>query len=142
MARKKRTNDSNYFADWLRRAREDLIAASVLKENNQCYNSAAFHCQQTAEKALKAYILFVSDRLVDGHNLSWLTKQANRYNDFNQWFDEAAALNRCYIETRYPADIPFSVTQKQVESYYKMAYEMFIFICKEMELDKIIGELD
>ena len=26
--------------------------------------------------------------------------------EFTQWLDESAALNHCYIETRYPTDVP------------------------------------
>ncbi len=72
--------------------------------DDRCYNLSAFHCQQAIEKALKSYILLKSGLLVDGHNLTWLCKQAMRYDPkFSDWLDESAALNRCYIETRYPA---------------------------------------
>ena len=99
-------NDSRRYYDWLEHSSQDLIAAKILSEDDRCYRLSAFHCQQAIEKALKAYILLKSDVLVDGHNLTWLCRQAKKYDKgFHQWFDESADLNQCYIETRYPADI-------------------------------------
>lgn len=127
-------SDSTYYRDWLERAREDILCAKVLCESEKCNNSAAFHCQQCIEKALKAYILLKSDSLVDGHNLTWLCRQAMRHDQrFDEWLDESASLNKCYIETRYPADLPLSLNQGEVARYYKMAQEMYRFICGEFE---------
>jgi HEPN domain-containing protein len=134
-------SDSKKYYNWLERANEDIISAGVLLKNDNCYNAAAFHCQQTIEKALKAYILFKSDQLVDGHNLTWLCKRAMRHHErFSVWLTESAALNRCYIETRYPADIPTEITYKDIRKYYHTAREMFIFICAEV--DKACAEHD
>lgn len=136
MGKRHHTNytDSTRYYDWLGRAREDILSADVLREDPRCYNNAAFHCQQTIEKALKAYILLKSDILVDGHNLTWLCKRAGRYDKkFAEWLDESASLNKCYIETRYPADLPLELTQGEVTAYYNMARDMFEFICGEVD---------
>lgn len=141
MARRKssRYGDSRRYYDWLDRAGEDILCAKLLLENDNCYNGAAFHCQQTIEKALKAYILIRSDVLVDGHNLAWLCKRAMKYDkSFSAWLGGSASLNRCYIETRYPADIPVDLEYHQVLGYYRMAREMYLFICSEM--DEILSE--
>lgn len=124
--------DSTRYRDWLERAREDISCAGLLFHQDKCHNSAAFHCQQCIEKALKAYILLKSDLLVDGHNLTWLCRQAMRLDKrFEQWLDESASLNKCYIETRYPADLPLSLERGEVSRYYNMARDMYRFICHE-----------
>lgn len=136
MARRRANNytDSRRYYHWLDRAGEDMKAAGHLRQDEECYNNAAFHCQQSIEKALKAYILLKSNELVDGHNLTWLCKRAMKYDRaFSQWLDESAALNHCYIETRYPADIPLDITEEQIGRYYKMAGDMYGFICREVE---------
>jgi HEPN domain-containing protein len=126
--------DSKHYDHWLDRAEEDIHSARLLVGEPDCYNNAAFHCQQTIEKALKAYILLKSNILVDGHNLTWLCKQAMKYDrEFAQWLAQSASLNRCYIETRYPADIPLNITKEQIGGYYEMAYEMFDFIKQEVD---------
>lgn len=128
------SGDSRRYYDWLDRAGEDLQSAWLLTRDDNCYNAAAFHCQQTIEKALKAYILLKSDHLVDGHNLPWLCKRAVQYHaTFAEWLAESASLNKCYIETRYPADIPLELTYEQIARYYRMAKDLYVFICAEMD---------
>ncbi|MGN0664334.1 MAG: HEPN domain-containing protein [Negativibacillus sp.] len=141
MARSNRheSRDSRKYFDWLDHSSADLIAASILKEDDRCYDLAAFHCQQSIEKALKAYILLRSGRLVDGHNLTWLCRQAKKYHKgFQQWFEESADLNQCYIETRYPADVDREITYKMVQDFYIMARDMYRFIFEQVdqELDR------
>ena len=129
-----KSGDSRRYYDWLDRAGEDIIAAQELVKNDQCYNAAAFHCQQTIEKAFKAYILLKSDVLVDGHNLPWLCKRAMKYDPtFARWLDQCAALSHCYIETRYPSDLPLGLDYAKVQKYYGMAKDMYLFICAEVD---------
>lgn len=136
MARNNRhgSGDSRQYFDWLEHSSSDLVAASLLKEDDRCYDLAAFHCQQSIEKALKAYILLRSGRLVDGHNLTWLCRQAKKYDkDFQQWFEESADLNQCYIETRYPADVDKELDYKMVQGFYTMAKDMYRFIFEQVD---------
>lgn len=137
MGKRYHTNytDSTRYYDWLDRAREDMMSARLLRESPDCHNNAAFHCQQTIEKALKAYILLKSDILVDGHNLSWLCKRAMKYDKkFAGWLEESASLNKCYIETRYPSDLPLELSFDEVTGYFEMASDMYEFILGEVDL--------
>lgn len=131
-----RTGDSQRYYDWLDRAAEDIIAAELLMTDDRCYHSSLFHCQQAIEKALKSYLLLRTHLLMDGHSLVWLCKQAMKYDRrFEQWLDESAILNRCYIETRYPTDIPFEVTYQRVKTSNAMARDMYVFICEQVDLE-------
>jgi HEPN domain-containing protein len=133
------SQDSRRYFDWLDHSSADLLAAAKLKEDDRCYDLAAFHCQQSIEKALKAYILLRSGKLVDGHNLTWLCRQAKKYHKgFHQWFEESADLNQCYIETRYPADVDKEIDYKMVQDFYTMAKDMYQFIFHQVdqELDR------
>ncbi len=142
MARRSRahnSDDSRRYYDWLDRAGEDMVTAELLIKDDRCYNSCAFHCQQAAEKALKAYLLLQNPRLLDGHNLTWLCKQAMRHDrNFEKWLDESAALNRYYIETRYPTDIPDEIDEKEIHQAFDMAMDLYFFICERVdeELDR------
>lgn len=132
--RHKGNTDSRRYYDWLDRAGEDLICAQRLIQDDFTYNSTAFHCQQTIEKALKAYILFRSNRLVDGHNLTWLLRQAARYNShYNDWLKVTAKLNRAYIEARYPADIPLELGYQEIHNCYEVTKEIYGYICNEVD---------
>ena len=88
-----RAQDSKRYYDWLYKAEEDLHSARLLKSEEICQLCAAFHCQQCIEKALKAYILYQTNILHDGHNLTWLCKQAVKLDrEFTEWLDESADL--------------------------------------------------
>ena len=126
--------DSKRYNDWYDKARHDLDGARILLKEGALYDLAAFHCQQSIEKALKAYILLRSGRLVDGHNLTWLCRQAKKcHKGFQQWFEESADLNQCYIETRYPADVDREITYKMVQDFYIMARDMYRFIFEQVD---------
>lgn len=126
-------SDSKRYNDWLERACEDLKSASILAEDDDTLNTASFHCQQCIEKALKGYILYKTKNHVDGHNLTWLCRQAIKIDHrFLEWLDESAVLNRFYIETRYPSDIPLKLNKRTVLRVYEMARVMYLFICDEV----------
>lgn len=128
-----RAQDSKRYYDWLYKAEEDLHSARLLKAEEICHMCAAFHCQQCIEKALKAYILYQTNILHDGHNLTWLCKQAVKLDrEFIEWLDESADLNRYYIETRYPTDIPVEIHEAEVERAYRMAKAMYDFILDQL----------
>ena len=122
-------NDSKRYFDWLERAECDLLSAKILKDNGGDNGHSAFHCQQCIEKALKGYILYTTGSHLDGHNLTFLCRSACKHEEkFKEWLDECSALNRYYIQTRYPTDLGFDVTDEELESAYKMAKDMYIFI--------------
>ena len=126
-------DDSNRYYDWILFAWEDLQCAAQLFNEPECRNGMAFHCQQCVEKALKSYILLKSDTLVDGHNLPWLCKRAMRYSkEFAQWMGACTRLTKCYIETRYPADLPLNIDAAQARAYYNAAREIYLFIDREL----------
>ena len=100
-----RHRDSDRYYKWLDQAQCDLHSAKILMIHGGDWKSVAFHCQQAIEKALKGFILFKTDRHIDGHNLTYLCKQAVKEDrSLREYLDESAALNHFYIETRYPTD--------------------------------------
>ncbi len=132
----KHGSDSRQYYDWLEIAARDLLAAKVLIEQDLCFGIAGFHCQQGMEKAFKAYIIAQTGMLVDGHNLTWLCRQARRYHPaFGQWMDDTAEMNRLYIETRYPSDIDLNLTPEAVQKIYQTAQAVYDFVCDEVYSD-------
>lgn len=114
--------DSLYYYKWLDKALLDLQAARILMTWNGDTCNIAFHCQQAIEKALKGYLLFKTGRHFDGHNLTYLCRQAVQQDEmFTEWLDESAALNNLYIETRYPTDLPVAIDEHACRQYFTMA---------------------
>jgi len=125
--------DSLYYYKWLDKALLDLQAARILMTWNGDTCNIAFHCQQAIEKALKGYLLFKTGRHFDGHNLTYLCRQAVQQDEmFTEWLDESAALNNLYIETRYPTDLPVAIDEHACRQYFSMAENMFAAIRQEL----------
>lgn len=132
MARRgERSRDSRFYYDWLEFAAEDLHCAGILLEEKQCLNAVGFHCQQACEKALKSFIMYNTGSPVDGHNITWLCRTAGKYDSqILGWLDMTPVMNRMYIETRYPADLPPRYTLTSLQAIYNMATELHEYICK------------
>ena len=111
--RRKGGSDSLFYYKWLDKALCDLQCARLLLTYGGDAYNIAFHCQQAIEKALKGYLLYRTGKHFDGHNLTYLCRQAIRLDPeaFSEYLDESAALNDLYIETRYPTDLPFEIDE-------------------------------
>lgn len=60
--------------DWLRYAEQDFVAAERLLEPPALPGTVCFHAQQAAEKALKAYLIWLTaDRVPHTHDLRTLS---------------------------------------------------------------------
>ncbi len=122
-----------YYYKWLDKALFDLQAARILLTWDGGIQNVAFHCQQSIEKALKGYLLFKTGRHYDGHNLTYLCRQAAQQDAmFLEYLDESASLNNLYIETRYPTDLPFELSEAQVGAMLAMTERMFSAIRSEL----------
>ncbi len=82
---------------WLEEAGIDLQAAGNLAQAG-FYAQACFHCQQGAEKALKALLIFRENRLAKSHSLRELADKAGVLPDVR---DLIADLEGDYTATRY-----------------------------------------
>ncbi|MCI8856725.1 MAG: HEPN domain-containing protein [Clostridiaceae bacterium] len=136
--RRKGGHDSLYYYKWLEKALCDLQTARVLLTWGGDPCNIAFHCQQAIEKALKGFLLYRTGRHFDGHNLTYLCRQAALIEErFLEYLTESAALNNLYIETRYPTDLPLDIDEHTVRQYLNMAEDMFAAIRQELyESDK------
>ena len=133
MRRTRHSSDSRFFFDWLEIAARDLLAAKLLIQDGQCLEIAGFHCQQCMEKAFKAYLIKETGQLVDGHNLTWLCRQAQKRDPvFRNWLNKTTGLNRLYIETRYPSDSDLELTGEQARDIYALAEECYTYICDRL----------
>lgn len=94
---------------WLAQARSELAFARVgLREG--FYAQACFHCQQSAEMALKALHYLAGARLVIGHSLvELLAPLAAQDPPLASLRPAAARLDQLYIPTRYPNGLPGGV---------------------------------
>lgn len=133
MRRTKHNEDSRLFFDWLEIAARDLLTAKLLLNADQCFEIAGFHCQQCLEKSFKAYLIHTTGILVDGHNLTWLCRQAVKQDAFFRgYLDECAELNRMYIEARYPSDREIVLDAQDLTAMIRTTEEVMNAVCERI----------
>jgi HEPN domain-containing protein len=130
------TSDSKRYYDWLYHAYQDILSGHMLIDDPRLAEQAVFHCQQAIEKSLKAFLLYKTHKLFDGHNLAWLCKQAALLDSgFTPWLSRCAALNRFYIETRYPADIPAEMPVSAAKEILSDTDDIMEYVCDALKFD-------
>ena len=97
------------FADeWLMFANNDLISARHLFENlyPKQTNIAAYLCQQCAEKALKAFLVFHDIDPPRVHDLERLVHLCQNIDaDFSEVEEDCKKINPYGAASRYPGEI-------------------------------------
>lgn len=118
---------------WLIKAEHDLGSAERLLTGDPPYpDTAVYHCQQAAEKALKAYLTFKDTPFQKVHDLSVLIEQCVEFDKaFEEIEDIPAILNPYATTFRYPGDV-LEPEPSDVEEAIKLAGIVFDFVLKRM----------
>ena len=92
---------------WLQKAANDLLSARILLGHDPpVLETACFHCQQTVEKVLKAFLVWKAVRFDKVHSLTYLLDlcegQDPRYTSIR---DRAETLAPYAVEVRYPGEV-------------------------------------
>jgi HEPN domain-containing protein len=113
---------------WLLKADNDLRSAKkLIKGNNPILDTAVFHAQQCAEKALKAYLAFKKQPLQRTHDLVFLIELCIEFdNGFERFVDEANILSPYSSAFRYP-DIILEPDKKDVLEAIEKAERILAF---------------
>lgn len=87
---------------WLKQAEYNLqVAESNLKEG--FYSASCFMSEQSAQVALKAYLIYKTGRYITMHSIKKLAEKCLEHgNEFQKIVEYGKILDRYYIPTRYP----------------------------------------
>ncbi len=88
---------------WLAQAEADLDAARYNFDGERFY-IACFLAQQSAEKAIKAYLYARGEERVVGHSVTELLNRAG--GAFESLGEDAPILDAYYLPSRYPDSLP------------------------------------
>ena len=115
--------------EWLFKAEHDLLSSKKLIEgDNPLLDTAIYHTQQCAEKALKAFLCFSKNPLVKTHDLNELVKMCTDIDpEFEKLFDYVEELNPYSTTFRYPAYI-MEPEYLDVSSAINYAEKIFTFV--------------
>lgn len=93
---------------WLLQAEQDLDDARYSFDGKR-FHLACFLSQQTAEKALKAFLYARGEERVFGHSVAELCKKATMHDKGFEQIKRVSVLDKYYIPTRYPNGLPGGV---------------------------------
>lgn len=96
---------ANYISQWLKKAEEDLLVVNKLTEDEYFAKSTVcFHCQQAAEKYLKALLIANKREIKKTHNIEYLLSECEEI-DRNFANINPGNLSDFGVEIRYPGDL-------------------------------------
>ncbi len=92
---------------WVDIALRDIKLSEEIVENEYYSNIATFHCQQSIEKLLKAFLEEYSIEIPKTHNLIRLHSllPPNVQTLIQNYKDSLNIIDKVYIDSRYPSDM-------------------------------------
>lgn len=98
----------DFVQQWLNKAEGDLAAAEILlASETHDYFPCAFHCQQAAEKFLKAYLVRHQIEFRKTHDLEQLLRLASQAEPaLQEELTSCGWLTPFGVEFRYPGEYP------------------------------------
>ena len=114
--------------EWWAHADADLRSAQVLLANRPpLLDTACFHCQQAAEKALKNFLVWNDQPFMKVHSLGYLIDLcAPIHPEFEQYREPAEALTPYAINLRYLGEA--AVTLEEAKQSLSAAESILAFI--------------
>ena len=115
---------------WIMKARRDLLSAKKLAKGREPYlDTAIYHCQQTAEKAIKGWLVYNDLSFEKTHDLRLLVTMASEIEPkFTTWFDVAEQVSPYATAYRYPGET-LEPTEKEYLQAFKAAGDFYEFVC-------------
>lgn len=97
-------DELTYLHHWISKAEEDLLVVRQLMRTDILVKGAiAYHCQQSAEKFLKAFLIFHGIEIVKTHNIEFLLERCKIIDKRFSAIDPCN-LTDYGVEVRYPGD--------------------------------------
>ncbi|MGI8687297.1 MAG: HEPN domain-containing protein [Thermomicrobiales bacterium] len=116
--------------NWLTNAAIDLESAKVLAtgSNHRLFETAVYHCQQAAEKAVKGFLFFHDQRFSKTHDIEALINLAGPIEvGFEKWREATNLLTPYVAVYRYPGSPP-SPTRKEFNQALRSATNIYTFV--------------
>ena len=89
--------------EWLTISKTDLAVSRSLAVTQEFAAQAVFHAQQSAEKALKGFLVWHQERFKKDHDLGYLGDMAIKKDPtLSDLIDDAVLLNPYAVTARYP----------------------------------------
>ncbi|MCL2509017.1 MAG: HEPN domain-containing protein [Oscillospiraceae bacterium] len=122
-------SEHDLVAEWLEIAYDDYDSAKFLFDNKRPnpLEIICFHCQQSVDKSLKAFLCFNDIKVPKTHATRVLCAQcADINNDFSDYLAPCAELQVYATDTRYPLRIEIDEAKAGIALW--QALEIYNFV--------------
>lgn len=115
---------------WIEKASHDLEAATIIAAANGPLDGAIYHCQQAAEKSVKAYLVFHETPFEKTHDIVRLIRLAEPSESrFVNHLEAAKLLTPLAWQLRYPNDlVSEEPTRAQFDEALQHAQAIYDFV--------------
>jgi HEPN domain-containing protein len=121
--------DSLIPSEWFAKAEEDIHAAELLLAHDGPLGIAAFLVQQSVEKYLKGYLLYVGWPFERIHDLETLIEEASaRDEEFTPFLATCQRITEYYIEGRYPIGLTSALTRDEIATALEDARRLAMLV--------------
>jgi len=114
---------------WLEKSNDDLRAAEYLSAMRHPTPDEiiCFHCQQSAEKYLKAFIFSLDIEPDKTHDLEYLLEICQKHNtEFSILSSKIDILNRYSVSPRYPNELEINNEDMKTALSYAKSIQEFV----------------
>lgn len=121
--------NNNLVKQWIYKANSDLGIAKLALDNQVKYTDAiCFHCQQSVEKYLKAYLIARDIVFRRTHSISYLLDLIDDVEEVSSdLYRKAEVLESYAVEIRYP-DNWYEATKEEAMEAYEISLEFRKFV--------------
>ena len=110
-----------------------LNSTTVIEHQPLILDTACFHCQQAAEKFLKAFLIFKGQDIAKTHNIKFLLEESAKLDSDFEGID-IKNLNVFAVDIRYPDDYIMPELD-ETKDYLRIALEIKQLVLKKIKLD-------
>ena len=119
-----------YIQNWIKKSWSDLqTAKKLMSDEDPFFDTAIYHCQQAAEKALKGFLAFHDQEIDRTHDIETLVIAAARFNSqFNEFIDDGVLLTPYATAYRYPDEEWNEPDKDEMMAAFDAANKIFDFV--------------
>ncbi|MGC8766697.1 MAG: HEPN domain-containing protein [Brevinematia bacterium] len=125
--------------NWIIKALNDYKTAEKLinlPENEIITDTLCFHCQQTAEKLLKAFLVYHNVDFQKVHTIEYLIRLCSKIdNEFESLYEMTKKLTDYAVEVRYPDEF-YIPTFDEAKKAFESATFVKEFVLKKLNINE------
>ena len=116
---------------WLRRARSNLAIAKTGRREGVLLEDLCFEAQQSAEKALKALLIYLRGEYPRTHAFNVLLMQLEVHQEVPRAVREVIELTDYAVQMRYPGDY-YPVSDEEYERAVELASRILDWVSAQI----------